>query len=330
MTRVAPRGAAARRGRPGRRSGGGVGRDRAAADRAARAGPPDRRSRARPRRTARRRPPSTSLMASMTTAGRAPSRRVRRRGQDPRPDRRMDDRLEVAPAPPGRRTRSARGPPGRASRRAAAAQSPNRARPRSMLRRARGGDVAAPRASASIDHDAGRSREPAGDRRLPAADRPGQADRGPGTRSRRPLLEVEPGVLGRGERRVDVGELARDPAQLDEVGRDRPGRRSASSRWFLRSPSRVSSASSAGLLAPVGVLGELRPAGVVAPAPASRPAPMPARRGRDGARRRAGPVAVIGSRSRRPDPPSGAAPASRLRGRRRTVQPSATAARHAR
>ena len=69
--------------------------------------------------------------------------------------------------------------------------------------------------SASITTTPGRSASQPRHRRLAAADRPGDPDRGP---SRRALLELEPGILGRGERGVDVGQLARDPAQLDEVG----------------------------------------------------------------------------------------------------------------
>ena len=54
-------------------------------------------------------PPSTSLIASMTTAT-APSASARDAGQDPRPDGRVDDRLEVAQSPQDPRTRCGRGP----------------------------------------------------------------------------------------------------------------------------------------------------------------------------------------------------------------------------
>src|SRR4029077_3833441 len=74
--------------------------------------------------------------------------------------------------------------------------------------------------------------------------------------SGRPLLEIEPGILGSGERDVDIGQLARDAAHLDEVGLDaRVADRELEVALAQPEPRQLRLGRR--LLAPVGLLGQL-------------------------------------------------------------------------
>ena len=124
--------------------------------------------------------------------------------------------------------------------------SPNRATDRLRLAGPGRGHLAGHRVG--VDDDSALAPSQRGDRRLAAADRAGDPDpdrtAAPSGGARRPLLELEPGVLGRGQRRsTSASSLVTRRISTKFAATD--GSPIASSRWLLRSPRRVSSASSA-------------------------------------------------------------------------------------
>ena len=158
--------------------------------------------------------------------------------------------------------------------------------------------------------------------RLAAADRPGEPDP---DASRCPLLELQPGLLGDRERAsTSASSLVTRRSSTKFAAT--AGSPSASSRWFLRSPSRVSSAVQRRLLAPVRILRQLRRVRRGRWRPRCEP---PCRDCRAAARcSPRAPDAGVGDSTVRFRPPRAAAspPAPSAAA---TVQPPATAARHA-
>ena len=206
-----------------------------------------------------------------------------------------------------------------------------------------------PRDVVRVDHRRAALGQPAGDLRLAAADRPGDPDahgaaavrrdaavsgglghRRTPRRSRRLLLELEPRVLGLGERPLDVGELAGDPAHLDEVRRDR--RRPDRQLQLAAPEAEARQLAVEGLApAPVGLLRQLlaRPVGRGAAAGDGAPLPTALRpvsqRLRSPRRRAPRPAPCRGWRVAppRPRPSSPPRPPPATRGSRRRTAPRA-------
>ena len=228
----------------------GVRRVAPAVDHPLAAGPPGRRSRARPRRRSATWPPSTSLIASIDDGRRAGrSTPPRSSLEDPRPDGRMDDRLELRRARPGRAN---------TIRPSAARSSAPSGRPDAVPERARiaswagspGRGISRATTSASMTTRAP-LREPARDRRLAAADRPGQPD--PDVRPRAGRAGVRHGARSSSSSHASSAAASAASTSASSLVTRRSstkfaataGSPSASSSWFLRSPRRVSSASTA-------------------------------------------------------------------------------------
>ena len=175
------------------------------------------------------RPPSTSLIASTTTNGARSRVAAASALLDQHADPRMDDALEVARAPPRRRTRCAPARPGRARLSRSNTPSPKRSR---IAGSAGCSGAVASRASSSASmttppmsrgsrrRSTCRSRSGRSGRSAPGGCRRPLASRRCGGITAAPARQHQPRVLGLGEGGIDVGQLAGHAAQLDEVGLD--------------------------------------------------------------------------------------------------------------
>ena len=270
-------------------------------------------------------------IASRTTAGRVVADAAARRGAGSAAGPR-DGRWPRDPrGRPGRRTRSAPSAARSSRPSRSTSASPNRAAIAAVA--GSPGPVTVRATCVGVDDDGPPAREVRGHGRLAAADRAGQPDpdrRGVASPppSRGALLELEPGLLGRRQRDLDVGELARDPRHLDVVrGDGRVAERQLEVALAQAEPGQVGIDGRA--LAAIGVLRELRSA--LRPGRGWRrggacPAAVRSRAGaasgdRSDALRRAGPRVASRPRARpagRPAPRSRSRPSSRRRPRSAT------------